>query len=148
MRCAKELMTTSVPMAQPDETVGVALERLRELKPEEASHLYLIDEASVLTGQVPIERLIAAAQETRLGDPPIEVRLDDDAELVALLVVERHDGIDRDLIVTHNMALARRASDECVFMLLGELIEHRRTEDFFSNPHNAKTAEYIEGRFG
>ena len=55
MRSAKELMTTSVPMAQPDETVGVALERLREQKPEEASHLYLIDDASVLTGQVPIE---------------------------------------------------------------------------------------------
>ena len=28
------------------------------------------------------------------------------------------------LIVTHNMAQARRASDECIFMLLGELIEH------------------------
>jgi magnesium transporter len=96
MGSAKELMTISVPMAQPDETVGVALKRLRELKPEEASHLYLIDEASVLTGQVPIERLIAAAPETRLGDlrgdPPVEVRLDDDAELVALLAVERHDG--------------------------------------------------------
>jgi hypothetical protein len=52
------------------------------------------------------------------------------------------------LIVTHNMAQARRASDECVFMLLGEVIEHRPTEDLFSNPHNAKTAEYIEGRFG
>jgi len=68
MRTAKELMTTSVPKAQPDETVGVALERLREQKPEEASHLYLIDEASVLTSQVPIERLIAAAPERRLGD--------------------------------------------------------------------------------
>ena len=28
------------------------------------------------------------------------------------------------VIVTHNMAQARRASDECIFMLLGELIEH------------------------
>jgi magnesium transporter len=95
MRTVKELMTTSVPKAQPDETVGVALKRLREQKPEEASHLYLIDEASVLTSQVPIERLIAAAPETRLGDlrgdPPIEVRPDDDAEMVALLAVERHD---------------------------------------------------------
>jgi ABC-type phosphate transport system ATPase subunit len=33
-------------------------------------------------------------------------------------------------------------------MLLGEVIEHRITEDLFSNPHNAKTAGYIEGRFG
>ncbi len=52
------------------------------------------------------------------------------------------------LIVTHNMAQARRASDECVFMLLGKMIEHRRTEDLFLNPSDPKTAEYIEGRYG
>ncbi len=52
------------------------------------------------------------------------------------------------LIVTHNMAQARRASDECIFMLLGELIEHGSTKDVFSHPQNAKTTEYIEGRFG
>jgi len=52
------------------------------------------------------------------------------------------------LIVTHNMAQARRASDECVFMLLGEMIEHRRTEDLFLRPNHPRTAEYIEGRYG
>jgi phosphate transport system ATP-binding protein len=52
------------------------------------------------------------------------------------------------LIVTHNMAQARRASDECIFMLLGEMIEHRRTEEMFVAPSNPKTAEYIEGRYG
>ena len=52
------------------------------------------------------------------------------------------------VIVTHNMAQARRASDETIFMLLGELIEHTRTEDLFLNPRNPKTAEYIEGRYG
>lgn len=52
------------------------------------------------------------------------------------------------LIVTHNMAQARRASDECVFMLLGEVVEHSRTEDLFITPKNPKTAEYIEGRYG
>jgi phosphate transport system ATP-binding protein len=52
------------------------------------------------------------------------------------------------VIVTHNMAQARRASDECIFMLLGELIEHSRTEDLFLSPKNPKTAEYIEGRYG
>jgi phosphate transport system ATP-binding protein len=52
------------------------------------------------------------------------------------------------VIVTHNMAQARRTSDECIFMLLGELIEHSRTEDLFINPREAKTAEYIEGRYG
>jgi phosphate transport system ATP-binding protein len=52
------------------------------------------------------------------------------------------------VVVTHNMSQARRASDECVFMLLGEIIEHRRTEDLFLNPQNPKTADYIEGRYG
>jgi phosphate transport system ATP-binding protein len=52
------------------------------------------------------------------------------------------------VIVTHNMAQARRASDECIFMLMGELIEHSRTEDLFLNPKNPKTEEYIEGRYG
>lgn len=52
------------------------------------------------------------------------------------------------VIVTHNMAQARRASDECIFMLLGKMIEHSRTEDLFITPANPKTAEYIEGRYG
>jgi phosphate transport system ATP-binding protein len=52
------------------------------------------------------------------------------------------------VVVTHNMAQARRASDECIFMLLGEIVEHSRTEDLFLTPANPKTAEYIEGRYG
>ena len=52
------------------------------------------------------------------------------------------------VIVTHNMAQARRASDECIFMLLGEVVEHASTEELFLNPKNPKTAEYIEGRYG
>ena len=52
------------------------------------------------------------------------------------------------VIVTHNMAQARRASDECIFMLMGEFIEHGRTSDLFLSPKNPKTAEYIEGRYG
>jgi phosphate transport system ATP-binding protein len=52
------------------------------------------------------------------------------------------------VIVTHNMAQARRASEECLFMLMGEVIEHRRTEDLFLNPKDPRTAEYIEGRYG
>jgi phosphate transport system ATP-binding protein len=52
------------------------------------------------------------------------------------------------VIVTHNMAQARRVSDECVFMLLGEIIEYRRTADLFIAPQDPRTADYVEGRFG
>jgi phosphate transport system ATP-binding protein len=52
------------------------------------------------------------------------------------------------VVVTHNMAQARRASEECIFMLLGEVVEHSLTGDLFIAPRDARTAEYIEGRYG
>ena len=39
------------------------------------------------------------------------------------------------------MAQTRRASDKCSFILMGELVEHTRTEDLFLAPKNPKTAE-------
>jgi phosphate transport system ATP-binding protein len=52
------------------------------------------------------------------------------------------------VIVTHNMAQARRATDECIFMLLGELIEHGPTSQVFFNPQHKQTEMYVEGRYG
>lgn len=52
------------------------------------------------------------------------------------------------LIVTHNMAQARRASEECIFMLMGKVIEHADTGDMFLTPQHQETADYIEGRYG
>jgi phosphate transport system ATP-binding protein len=51
------------------------------------------------------------------------------------------------VIVTHNMAQARRISDECLFMLLGEVIEQGRTLDIFLNPKKKQTELYVEGRY-
>ena len=52
------------------------------------------------------------------------------------------------LIVTHNMAQARRASDECIFMLLGRLVEHDQTLKVFQNPREKETEKYVTGRYG
>ncbi|MFT7639300.1 MAG: phosphate transport system ATP-binding protein, partial [Pirellulaceae bacterium] len=48
----------------------------------------------------------------------------------------------------HNMAQARRATDECIYMLMGEIMEHGVTSDLFLNPKKEETAMYIEGRYG
>lgn len=52
------------------------------------------------------------------------------------------------LMVTHNMAQARRASEECIFMLMGKVVEHTETADLFVTPKHKETADYIEGRYG
>lgn len=52
------------------------------------------------------------------------------------------------LIVTHNMAQARRASEHTAFMLLGRMVEHGPTQELFLRPSERETADYIEGRYG
>ena len=52
------------------------------------------------------------------------------------------------VIVTHNMQQASRVSDETAFFYLGELIEMNDTPDIFTRPRNARTEDYITGRFG
>ena len=52
------------------------------------------------------------------------------------------------LIVTHNMAQARRASEECIFMLMGKVVEHSETGQMFVTPQHKETSDYIEGRYG
>ena len=43
---------------------------------------------------------------------------------------------------------ARRASEECIFMLMGKVIGHAPTEELFVTPAQRETADYIEGRYG
>jgi phosphate transport system ATP-binding protein len=52
------------------------------------------------------------------------------------------------VIVTHSMAQAKRISDETIFMYMGELIEHGKTDQVFNQPKLEQTLHYIEGRFG
>jgi phosphate transport system ATP-binding protein len=94
-----------------------------------------------------IARLLPVKPEIILMDEPCSALDVDGTRAIEELMWELR-GRYTLVIVTHNMAQARRASDECIFMLLGELIEHRRTEDLFLHPSDPRTAEYIEGRYG
>jgi len=52
------------------------------------------------------------------------------------------------VMVTHNMAQARRASHECIYMLMGRIIEHGPTLDIFLTPKHPETELYVRGRYG
>ena len=57
------------------------------------------------------------------------------------------------LIVTHNMQQAARASDETVFLTMGEdragyLVEKGAPAEIFTNPKHQLTEDYVSGRFG
>jgi len=94
-----------------------------------------------------IARLLPLKPQVILMDEPCSA-LDAEATHAVEELMMELAGRFTMLIVTHNMAQARRVSDECIFMLLGEIMEHNRTEDLFISPQNPKTADYIEGRYG
>jgi phosphate transport system ATP-binding protein len=94
-----------------------------------------------------IARLLPLKPEIILMDEPCSALDPDATSQIENLIA----GLGREftiVIVTHNMAQARRVSDECVFMLLGEIVEYRRTADLFIAPRDPRTADYVEGRFG
>jgi len=52
------------------------------------------------------------------------------------------------VIVTHNLAQARRVSDRAMFMLDGEMIEQGSTEEIFMDPRLGLTRDFISGQIG
>jgi len=52
------------------------------------------------------------------------------------------------IIVTHSMQQAARVSQRTGFFHLGVLVEVGKTEQIFQNPVDARTRDYITGRFG
>jgi len=94
-----------------------------------------------------IARLIPVKPGVLLMDEPCSALDPKGTEAVEELIWELRDNYTI-LIVTHNMAQARRASEECIFMLMGKVIEHTATDTMFVTPAQQETADYIEGRYG
>jgi phosphate transport system ATP-binding protein len=141
-------LAEALKRAQLDEAVEQALEDvglwadLKDKLKSKATGLSLDQQQKLC-----IARLLPLKPEIILMDEPcsaLDVEATRQVEELMLQLAGRYTIV----IVTHNMAQARRVSHECVFMLMGQLIEHSRTEDLFIRPRDERTAEYIEGRFG
>jgi phosphate transport system ATP-binding protein len=51
------------------------------------------------------------------------------------------------VLVTHTLRQARRIADYVIFMYLGEVVEAGPASEFFSNPKEKLTKEYLDGYF-
>jgi phosphate transport system ATP-binding protein len=94
-----------------------------------------------------IARTIAVRPDVILFDEPTSA-LD---PISTLKIEELIDELKQDftiVIVTHNMQQAARCADQVAFFYLGELIEVSPAAEMFTAPRQAKTQEYITGRFG
>ena len=94
-----------------------------------------------------IARAIAVDPEVILMDEPCSA-LDPIATARIEELIHELRGRYAIAIVTHNMQQAARVSQRTAFFHLGELIEHGRTKELFTNPRERRTQDYITGRYG
>jgi phosphate transport system ATP-binding protein len=94
-----------------------------------------------------IARAIATRPEVLLMDEPCSA-----LDPISTGVIEGLIGeLRRDLavvIVTHNLAQARRVADKVAFMYLGDLVEYGTVGQVFEEPRAARTRDYVRGAFG
>jgi phosphate transport system ATP-binding protein len=94
-----------------------------------------------------IARLLPVKPAVLLMDEPCSA-LDPDGTAAVEELIHQLRGQYTMVVVTHNMAQARRVSDRCVFMLMGRVEEQGSTEQMFVTPTKDTTADYVEGRLG
>jgi phosphate transport system ATP-binding protein len=90
-----------------------------------------------------------------LAVEPSVLLLDEPTSSLDPLATESIEALVRQLvpeitvvIVTHNLAQARRVADRTVFLNKGRMVEHGETQQVFENPAEEETASYVGGRFG
>jgi len=94
-----------------------------------------------------IARLLPLKPRIILMDEPCSALDAEGIERIEALI----DGLRKKftiLMVTHNMAQARRASHECIFMFMGRIVEHAPTLEMFLTPKQPETELYVRGRYG
>lgn len=94
-----------------------------------------------------IARALAADPEVLLLDEPCSA-----LDVKSAAVIEELMGKLKQsytlVVVTHNIAQARRIADKVVFLYGGELVESADAQEFFGHPTDARTRDFLDGQFG
>ena len=94
-----------------------------------------------------IARALAVRPEVLLMDEPCSA-LDPIATTKIENLIRKLRSDYTVVIVTHNLAQARRVSDYTAFLYLGKLVEFGPTAQVFDRPVEKLTENYVNGRFG
>jgi ABC-type polar amino acid transport system ATPase subunit len=93
--------------------------------------------------RVAIARSLCMNPKIMLFDEPTSA-LDPEmvSEVLDVMVELAESGMTM-LVVTHEMGFARKVADRVIFMDAGEIVESRRREQFFANPQNERTRQFL-----
>ncbi len=93
--------------------------------------------------RVAIVRALCMEPEVMLFDEPTSA-LDPEmvGEVLEVMKELAHEGMTM-VVVTHEMGFAREVGDRVIFMADGKIVEENTPEEFFSNPQEERTREFL-----
>jgi phosphate transport system ATP-binding protein len=94
-----------------------------------------------------LARALAVGPDVLLLDEPTSALDPISTENVEALVRQMAPALTL-IVVTHNLAQARRVSHQTMFFYDGHLVEHGPTTELFEHPKEVQTERYVSGRMG
>ena len=120
-----------------------ALQFLERVRIPEQANKYPVQLSGGQQQRVAIARSLCMQPAVMLFDEPTSAL---DPEMVSE-VLDTMTSLARDgmtmVCVTHEMAFARAVADRVIFMNAGQIVEHGKPDDFFSNPQHERTRLFL-----
>jgi polar amino acid transport system ATP-binding protein/general L-amino acid transport system ATP-binding protein len=133
-------LVRKVPKAEAHKTAMHFLERV---KIAEQADKYPVQLSGGQQQRVAIARALCMKPEIILFDEPTSA-LDPEMinEVLEVMTDLAKEGMTM-ICVTHEMGFARSVADRVIFMDAGEIVEEAGPEEFFDNPKNARTQQFL-----
>jgi polar amino acid transport system ATP-binding protein/general L-amino acid transport system ATP-binding protein len=121
-----------------------AMHFLERVKIPEQANKYPIQLSGGQQQRVAIARALCMKPKIMLFDEPTSA-LDPEMinEVLEVMVDLATDGMTM-ICVTHEMGFARSVADRIIFMDLGEIVEESKPSEFFDNPKNERTKNFLQ----
>ena len=126
------------------DAIEIAMNLLERVKIPEQANKYPIQLSGGQQQRVAIARALCMKPKIILFDEPTSA-LDPEMinEVLDVMIDLANDGMTM-ICVTHEMGFARSVADKVVFMDQGEIIEAAKPKDFFDNPKNERTKQFLK----
>ena len=126
------------------DAIEIAMNLLERVKIPEQANQYPIQLSGGQQQRGAIARALCMKPKIILFDDPTSA-LDPEMinEVLDVMIDLANDGMTM-ICVTHEMGFARSVADKVIFMDQGEIIEAAKPKDFFVNPKNERTKQFLK----
>ena len=130
----------NMPKAEAEER---AMQQLKRVRISEQALKYPLQLSGGQQQRVAIARSLCLTPKIMLFDEPTSA-LDPEMinEVLDVMVELANQGITM-ICVTHEMGFARSVADRVIFMDEGQIVEQNTATEFFANPKNERTQDFL-----